>query len=60
MCKCVDVTSTQTKITEAMFQLLLEIQAVKKFSVLSTVGRSQWPCGLRRGSAAARLLELRV
>jgi hypothetical protein len=60
MRKCVVVTSTQIKMTEAIFQLLLEIQVVKKFSVLRSVGRSQWLCGLRRGSAAARLLELRV
>jgi len=60
MGKCVDVTSTLIKMTEAIFQLLLEIQVVKKFSALSTVGRSQWLCVLRRGSAAARLLELRV
>jgi hypothetical protein len=46
--------------TEAIFQLLLDIQVDKKFSVLCTVSRSQCPRGLRRGSAAARFLELRV
>jgi hypothetical protein len=46
--------------TETIFQLLLVIQVVKKFFVLSTVGRSQWPRGLRRESAAALLLELLV
>jgi len=38
---CVDVTSIQIKMTETIFQLLLDIQVVKKFFVMSTVVRSQ-------------------
>jgi hypothetical protein len=39
---------------------LLFADDVKICRAINSVGRSQWPCGLRRWSAAARLLGLWV
>jgi hypothetical protein len=37
-----------------------QLSSFEFFVVVYIEGRSQWPCGLRRGSAAARLLGLWV
>jgi hypothetical protein len=43
-----------------IFSTALSINCTKIRSHIITASRSQWPCGLRRGSAAARLLGLWV
>ena len=62
--KCYSVSVLDT------FQRILMIFCTRKaiwvhkfyfiFTSLNKLSRSQWPCGLRRRSAAARLLRLRV
>ena len=54
------VSKVTTKIYEVNYSVVIRTGVAYFLFIMQSIGRSQWPSALRRGSAAARLLELRV